>query len=112
MSINNAGKMDNAFATVTAGSTDTAVVAAVAGKKIRVHAAVFQCGGTATTAVFNTKPAGSGTAISMTFSNGANGGAVLPESEFGWFETGSGEGLSLTTGAGSSTGVHVIYSEV
>lgn len=99
-----------AVANVTASSTDASVVAAVAGMQIRVHAIVFQCGGTATTATFNSKPSGAGTAISAQFQNGANGGAVLPFIDVGWFQTNAGEGLSLTTGAGSTTGVQVVYS--
>ncbi len=108
----NSGKTLRAFEAIAAASTDGAVIAAVTDKKIRVHAVALQCGGTATTAVFNSKPSGAGTAISMQFQNGANGGAVLPESSTGWFETNSGEGLSLTTGAGSTTGVQIIYSLV
>jgi hypothetical protein len=111
MPINTSGRIKKAFANVAAGTTDGDVVVAVTDKKIRVHAVVFQCGGTATTAVFNTKGTGAGTAISMTFQNGTNGGAVLPVADDGWFETAAGAGLTLTTGAGSTTGVQVIYSE-
>lgn len=110
MAIYTSGVIDQTFANITASSTDSNLVSAVAGKKIRVHAVVFQCGGTATTATFNSKGTGSGTAVSMQFQNGANGGAVLPESEVGWIETAVGEGLTLTTGAGTTTGVHLIYS--
>lgn len=98
-----------AFANVAASQTDAAVVAAVAGKKIRVVAVAFVCGATATNATFNSKPSGAGSAISMLFANAQNGGAVLPPNEYGWFETSAGEGLSLTTGTGSTTGVQVTY---
>lgn len=98
-----------AFANVTASSTDASVVSAVAGKKIRVLAAAFVCGATATTATFNSKGSGAGTAISMLFANASNGGAVLNECEAGWFETNANEALTLTTGAGSDTGVQVVY---
>lgn len=101
-----------AFANIAASQTDSAVVAAVTGKIIRVLAVAFVAGGTATNATFNTKPGGAGTAISCLFANAANGGAVLPHNPYGWFETASGEGLSLTTGAGSTTGVLVVYAEV
>lgn len=111
MAIHTSGKIKRAFANISASTTDGDIVTAVSDKKIRVHAVVFQCGGTATAATFNTKGSGAGTAISMQFQNGSNGGAVLPESEVGWFETALGAGLTLTTGAGSTTGVHVIYSE-
>lgn len=101
-----------AFANIAASTTDGAVVAAVASKKIRVLALAAVCGGTATTLVFTSKPAGAGSAISPTYANGANGGEALPFSPVGWFETVAGEGLSATTGAGSTTGVQVVYVEV
>ena len=101
-----------AFVNVAAAQTDNAFVAAVAGKKIRVHALAALAGATATTLTFNTKPSGSGVAISPLFANAINGGEVLQYSPVGWFETNAGEGLTITTGAGATTGVLVVYSEV
>ena len=101
-----------AFANVAASQTDSAIVAAVASKKIRVLALYAVAGGTATDLTFNSKPGGAGSAKSAKFANGANGGEVLPFSPVGWFETVSGEGLSVTTGAGSTTGIGVVYIEV
>lgn len=98
-----------AFANVAASQTDSSIVAAVSGKVIRVLAMVAVAGGTATNLTFNTKPAGAGTAISPLFANGINGGEVLPFNPSGWFETNSGEGLTVTTGAGSTTGILVVY---
>ena len=98
-----------AFANVAASQTDSSIVAAVSGKVIRVLAVVAVAGGTATNLTFNTKPAGAGTAISPLFANGINGGEVLPFNPSGWFETASGEGLTVTTGAGSTTGILVVY---
>ena len=98
-----------AFANIASATTDGAIVNAVAGKKIRVLALILQAGGTATTVTFNSKPAGAGTAISMTFQNGSNGGAVLPYNAKGWFQTNAGEGLTGTTGTGSTVGVQVVY---
>lgn len=100
-----------AFVNVAASSTDAAVASAISGKKLRVLAVVFVCGAVATTATFNSKGSGAGTAISAQFQNAANGGAVLPHISVGWFETVSGEALTLTTGAGSTTGVQVVYVE-
>lgn len=97
---------------VAAGQTDAAVVAAVTAKKIRVLAIAHQAGGTATAITYNTKPVGAGSAISPTFANSANGGTPLPFNPSGWFQTNSGEGLSVTTGAGSPTGILVVYCEV
>lgn len=101
-----------ALANVAASQTDSALVTAVTGKQLRVLAAVFVTAGTATNITFNSKPAGSGTAISALFAAGANGGAALPFSPVGWFQSNSGEGLTVTTGAGSTTGIQVCYVEV
>jgi hypothetical protein len=97
---------------VAQSQTDAEVVAAVTGKKIRVLALVMLAGDTATAITFNSKGAEAGTAISCQFQNGANGGAVLGLNPLGWFETVSGEGLTVTTGAGSTTGIQVVYVEV
>src|SRR3954471_22083895 len=109
MSINFAIK--TAKADVAASQTDSVVIPAVTNKRIRVHAVTAKAGGTATTVVFNTKPAGAGSAVTCVFANGANGDTTLPYSQAQWFQTGLGEGLSVTTGAGSSTGIQVLYSE-
>jgi len=101
-----------AFANVAAATTDGALVAAVPQRRIRVLAVAFVTGATATTALFTSKPSGAGSAVSMTFQNAANAGAVLGYSPVGWFQTAVGEGLSVTTGAGSTTGVQVLYVEV
>lgn len=102
----------SAFANVAAGQTDSAIVSATANRRIRVLAVAFVCGATATNATFNTKGGGAGVAISPLFANGANGGAVLPFHERGWFETELGEALTLTTGSGATTGVLVTYAKV
>jgi hypothetical protein len=100
-----------AKADVAASQTDSAVVAAVAGKRIVVVAANWLTGASATTLVFNTKPSGAGTAITGVYANDINGGMVLPFASSGWFQTAIGEGLSVTTGAGASTGINVVYFE-
>lgn len=98
----------NAFDDVGASATDSALIAAVAGTKLRVHALIISCGGTPSTVVFNTKPGGSGVAISPIFNNSIS----IPDNQKGWFETNVGEGLSVSTGSGSTSGVLVIYSRV
>lgn len=98
-----------ALANVAASQTDSNIVTAVSGKQIRVISATMQTGGTATDLTFNSKGGGGGTAISMVFQNASNGGEVLPANENGWFETNVGEGLTVTTGAGSTTGVQLNY---
>ena len=101
-----------AFANIAASQTDAAVVAAVSGYKIRVLAYTLMAGGTATNVTFNSKPGGAGTAISCLHACNANGGITTHEAGGGWFETIASEGLSVTTGAGSTTGIQVIYVEV
>jgi hypothetical protein len=98
-----------AFANVAASQTDSSVVAAVAGAKINVLAFFCVAGGTATNLTFNSKGSGAGTAISSLLANAANGGAVADYNPKGWFTTNAGEGLTVTTGAGSATGIQVVY---
>lgn len=98
-----------AFANIAASTTDGALITAVTGKIIRVVALSAVAGGTATTLTFNSKPAGAGTAISPLYANGANGGEVLPYNPKGWFDSNVGEGLTATTGGGSTTGILVNY---
>lgn len=101
-----------ALANVAQSQTDSVVVAAVSAKKIRVLSWILFGGATATGVTFNSKPAGAGTAISPLFALGANNGAGMGFSPVGHFETGAGEGLSVTTGAGGTTGIQVTYVEV
>lgn len=97
------------FANIASGTTDGAIVAAVANKRIRVLSyAVSALTAGATTAIFTSKPGGAGTAISHTISLAANGN-FGEDSESGLFQTASGQGLSLTTGAGAGVGVRVTY---
>lgn len=101
-----------AFANVNASQTDAAIIAAVTAKKLRILWIIALCDATATAFTLNSKGAGAGTAISSAIPNGANGGELAAVNPFGYFETASGEGLSVTTGAGSATGFNVGYIEV
>lgn len=101
-----------AFANVAASTTDGSIVAAVASKKIRVLDYKIMAGGTATNVTFNSKPGTAGVAISMLHACAANGGIAPGFSPVGHFETVAGEGLTVTTGAGSTVGVQVVYVEV
>ena len=96
-----------AFADVAAAQTDAVLVAAVPGSSIKVLGVAAQAA-SATTLIFNSKPAGAGVAISATFT----GGVVLPETENGdgWFETAIGEALTCTTGVGVATGIQLIFA--
>jgi hypothetical protein len=104
---------DNAYDAIAASATDSILVAAVATKKIRVVSFMINQGDTTpSTVTFNSKGAGAGTAIFPPLKYSANGGTNPPEMSTGWFETNAGEGLSVTTGAGSTTGVVVIFTLV
>jgi hypothetical protein len=101
-------EVKRAFENVAASDTDEEIVAAVSGKKIRVLAVVAVAGGTATNLTFNSASA----AISPLLANGTNGGEVLPYNPHGWFQTVAGEALTVTTGAGSTTGILILYIEI
>lgn len=92
-------------ANIAAGQTDSSVVAAVTGFKIMVTSYTEQAGGTATNITWNS----ASTAISSLHANAINGGRVCPFNPQGWFETNSGEALTVTTGAGSTTGIDGTY---
>lgn len=109
-SLSGAGRQ-NAWDAIAASATDSVLVAASGSKKIRVHAFVINHGDTTASAVtFNSKPAGSGVAIYPPLKGTANGGFFPPEAPSGYFETLRGEGLTVTTSAGSTTSISVVYS--
>lgn len=97
---------------VAASGTDTAIIAAVTGKSIRVFAADLDCAGTATVFTFNSKPSGAGTAIAGPYNQAISESKGLEFNPHGWFQTAVGEGLSCTTGAGSNTTVLITYGLV
>ncbi len=99
------------FATITAGSTSAAVITGVTGKKIRVLSMDARCGGTATTIVFESKGSGTATAKTPVFDNAIRGNVTLGYNPDGWFESISGEGVTATTGSGSSTTLIYTYVE-
>lgn len=98
-----------AVANVAASATDTELVAARDGKKIRVTGLALSPGGTATVVTLKSKGAGAAVAVTPAFALGINLPLVLPNDAGGWFETAAGEALTVTTGAGSTTGILVNY---
>lgn len=102
-----AGEIKYFHLNVAASQTDTSVVAAVTGKKIRVLSLSTKCGATATTSTYESD--GSSDTEKHKVAAGANGGEVLPFNEGGWFETNAGEGLVVTTGTGSETNITGSY---
>lgn len=107
-----ANGLKTAFAGVAASATDSNLVTAVSGKSIQVYGVIINQGDTTpSTVVFNSKGSGAGTAISATLKAAANGGFVIDQADFPWFATLAGEGLTVSTGAGSTTNIHVVYRE-
>lgn len=101
-----------AFVNVAASQTDSSVVAAVAGKRIRVLGYTAQCGSSSATLTFNSKGAGAGTAVSSLQQPAANGGRSVSAADGAFlFQTNAGEALTVTTGAGGATGVDLAYIE-
>lgn len=101
-----------AFGNIAAGSTDSSLVSAVAGKRIRVISFRMHAGATATNVTFNSKGSGAGTAISELFACAANGGRAEGFNPVGHCQTNVGEALTITTGAGSTVGVGIVYVEI
>lgn len=95
-------------ATVAASSTDSSLIALVAGRKLRIVSLAAQCGSTATDMTFES----GGSTRKHKIPAGANGGQVLPYNSVGWFETVAGESLTVTTTAGSSCEITGTYVEV
>lgn len=103
---------ETAFDTVAASATDSVLVAARTGKKIRVLGAVINHASTASDVTFNSKGSGAGTAISPPLGTVTDGGFVIPIEPKGWFETNEGEALTVTTGVGSNTSLIVAFEAV
>lgn len=101
-----------AFANVAASQTDSSLVAAVAGKRIRVLSYLIMAGSAATDVTFNSKGSGSGTAISILHACPARSGVARCGDQVGYFETKLGEALTVTTSAGSTVGIQLCYIEV
>ena len=97
---------------IASAQTDTALVAAVTGKKLRVLAVYASVPTTATTITFNSKPAGSGTAVSGTIALGVSAPFSLPFNKHGYFQSNTSEGLSVTSGTGGTTGIGAVYIAV
>lgn len=88
-------------------ATDTTVVAAVAGKKICVHAFAITLDSDATARL---ESGTSGTDLSGQLSFASNGGLILPFSSIAWLKTTAGALLNLEISAGGAAGF-LIYSE-
>lgn len=99
-------------ANVAASTTDATLVAAVTSKKLLIRSvSISNQGATATDATLNTKPGGAGTAISEKITSNGYGGREKAPDDKGHYETAAGEGLTVTTGAGSTQGFAGTYIE-
>ena len=98
------------YAKIAASSSgDNTIVAAVAGKKIRVLSVYYLCAGTVTA---TWQSGASGTALSGALAHTAQTGAVLPHNENGWFESASGVLLNLSLNGAISVAGGLSYIEV
>ena len=108
----------SAFVNLAASTTDGpftggTLPSARAGARVAVYGLIISQGDTTPSSVtFNSKPSGAGTAISGLLKASANGGFVLTPGMEPWFTTNKGEGLTVTTGIGSTTGIQVIWKYV
>lgn len=92
-----------------ATNTSTELIPAVTDATLRVLTLVMVHGTTAGTVTLKS----ASTAISPIFSNAANGGAVLPFNQHGWFQTNAvNEALNVTVSSSSDCGVIVQYIEI
>lgn len=97
---------------VAASQTDSALVSAVSGAVLRVISMHVMTGASGPTNFqINTKPGGAGTAISPVYPLAANGGINLDHNPHGYYVSSSGEGLTITTGAGDTCVGNVLYVE-
>jgi hypothetical protein len=96
------------FASIShASSGDNAIVAAVAGKRIRVLSYAI-VGAGAVSAKFR-----SGTTdITGAMAFGANGGIAMPFNPVGYFETAAGAALNVNLSGAVAVAGHVTYIEV
>lgn len=92
-----------------ASSGDNTIVAAVTGKRIRVHSMFVVAAGTVTVRM---ESAAGGTALTGQMTMAVNTGFVLPHNPAGWFETVAGELLNMELSGAVSVDGSLTYSLV
>lgn len=97
------------FQSVGAAGATNSIVAAVVGKKIRVHSGFISSVDAKT--VQWTDAVG-GAALTGAVPCAVNGGYVLPYNPKGWFETSVGNALGLSLGAATAVAGSITYSLV
>ena len=104
-------KSEALYAVISAASLgDNTLVAAVAGKKIRVLSAVLVASGGVNTVRFESDASGSALTGQMDLADG--GQLSLPLNGYGWFETVLGELLNLELGAAAAVAGCIVYQLV
>ena len=99
--------MNYFLANVPASSTEYQLIQANSSFGVKILAAILSAGSTATTIVFNT----GSTPISPTITCPANSPVILPITDQGWFERSNpSDNLTITTGAGSTVGIQLIWT--
>lgn len=89
-----------------AAASDNALVAAVTGKRIRVHSIVLVATGGANTATLRS----AANAISGAMDLGSDGQLVLNHNPAGWCQTAAGEALNLLLSAATAVAGLLTYS--
>lgn len=93
---------------VAAGQTDSVIIAAQAGRKIRVLGVTVGAAGTATTWTLGSKGSGATTAKMGPISSFTTG-AICIYGDYGLFDCVDEEGLVVTTGAGANQTFFINY---
>jgi hypothetical protein len=107
---NNGTTLTPKFAAIDVGTSgQNTLVAAVAGKKIRVLSYILMAAG-AVNVRFRSAAASNLTGLK--YFAAAGGGLVAPFNQLGWFETTVGEALTLNLSAPIAVGGELVYVEV
>jgi len=102
-------RSETQYAPVAAAAAgDNTLVAAVAGKRIRVHALALVASGGANTVRLESGAAG--TALSGQMDLAADGQLVLAHNPAGWLQTAAGELLNMELTAATSVAGMLVYS--
>jgi hypothetical protein len=102
------------FANVAASQTDEELIPANPNAAIRIRSIAMVAGGTATDITLKSKESDQASvAITPLFANAARTPNVMPLNYHGWAQTPDvARAVTATTGAGSATGITVLFIEI